>query len=402
MVALGDLPKPRDGDPARSRDRAAPPGDVRLHDRGPEGPGRRRWPPTASRRPARWGPTRRWRCCRTGPQLLYNYFKQLFAQVTNPPVDAIREEIIMAVDTSIGPEGNLLEPTPRVGAPDQAADAGAAQRGAGEAAQPRRPATVRTGSRASRCRRCSTVKDGGDGPGGGHRDAARGGQQGDRRRLQHHHPVRPRPRRASARRSRRCSAIAAVQHHLLREGSRTRVGLVVESGEPREVHHFALLLGYGASAINPYLAFETPRRPVQPGLAARRDAAQGRGEVRQGDRQGDRQGLLEDGDLDHPELSRRPGVRGDRPQPGVHRRVLHLDGVARGRHRHRRDRARHPGAPGARVPRAPAAVGQPGSGRPVPVPPQRRVPPVQPGHHPQAAARLPHQRLRRVQGVLAR
>src|SRR5262249_39932299 len=52
-------------------------------------------------------------------------------------------------------------------------------------------------------------------------------------------------------------AVSAVQHHLLREGSRTRVGLVIESGEPREVHHFALLLRYGASAINPYLAFET-------------------------------------------------------------------------------------------------------------------------------------------------
>ena len=65
-------------------------------------------------------------------------------------------------------------------------------------------------------------------------------------------------------------AIAAVQHHLLREGSRTRVGLVVESGEPREVHHFALLLGYGASAINPYLAFESLARHVQAGLARRR------------------------------------------------------------------------------------------------------------------------------------
>ncbi len=54
------------------------------------------------------------------PQLLYSYFKQLFAQVTNPPVDAIREEIIMAVDTTIGPERNLLEPTPAVRAPDQA------------------------------------------------------------------------------------------------------------------------------------------------------------------------------------------------------------------------------------------------------------------------------------------
>src|SRR5262245_22258820 len=52
-------------------------------------------------------------------------------------------------------------------------------------------------------------------------------------------------------------AVAAVHHHLIREGTRTRIGLVVESGEPREVHHFAMLVGYGASAVNPYLAFET-------------------------------------------------------------------------------------------------------------------------------------------------
>ena len=61
-------------------------------------------------------------------------------------------------------------------------------------------------------------------------------------------------------------ALAAVQHHLLREGSRTRVGLVLETGEPREVHHFCLLIGYGASAINPYLAFETIHDQVRQGM----------------------------------------------------------------------------------------------------------------------------------------
>ncbi len=76
------------------------------------------------------------------PQLLYNYFKQLFAQVTNPPVDAIREEIIMAVDTAIGPEGNLLEPTPASARQIELATPGAAERGAREAAQPRRRAAV--------------------------------------------------------------------------------------------------------------------------------------------------------------------------------------------------------------------------------------------------------------------
>ena len=72
----------------------------------------------------------------------------------------------------------------------------------------------------------------------------------------------------------------------MREGTRTRVGLVVESGEPREVHHFALLLGYGAGAINPYLAFETLDDMSSQGLLPRRTATKAEQEVRQGDRQG--------------------------------------------------------------------------------------------------------------------
>ena len=71
------------------------------------------------------------------PQLLYNYFKQLFAQVTNPPVDGIREEIIMSMETTIGAEGNLLEPTPRIGPADQAQDADPQERRAGQAAAAR-------------------------------------------------------------------------------------------------------------------------------------------------------------------------------------------------------------------------------------------------------------------------
>ena len=333
------------------------------------------------------------------PQLLYNYFKQLFAQVTNPPVDAIREEIIMAVDTSIGPEGNLLEPTPasarQIKLPTPVLR--------NEELEKLRHLDGHNGSHGFKSITLPTlypVKDGGEGLAAGietlRAAASKAIEDGcniiilsDRGHDRDRAPIPA------------LLAIAAVQHHLLREGSRTRVGLVVESGEPREMHHFALLLGYGASAINPYLAFETLADLCNQGLLPGDASQESRGQIRQGNRQGDREGLLEDGDLDHPELSRRPGVRGDRPQPGVHRRILHLDGVARGRHRHRRDRARHPGAPGARVPRAPAAVGQSGSGRPVPVPQERRVPPVQPGHHPQAAAGLSHRRLRRLQGVLA-
>ena len=82
-------------------------------------------------------------------------------------------------------------------------------------------------------------------------------------------------------------ATSAVHHHLIREGSRTRVGLVVESGEPREIAHFALLLGYGAGAINPYLAFETLESLVQERvLAAEVDEKTARKKLREGGPQG--------------------------------------------------------------------------------------------------------------------
>ena len=68
--------------------------------------------PAAKSRSARWAPTRRSRCCRDRPRLLYDYFKQLFAQVTNPPLDAIREELVTSMESTIGPERNLLRPEP--------------------------------------------------------------------------------------------------------------------------------------------------------------------------------------------------------------------------------------------------------------------------------------------------
>jgi glutamate synthase (NADPH) large chain len=198
------------------------------------------------------------------PQLLYSYFKQLFAQVTNPPVDAIREEIIMAVDTAIGPEGNLLEPTPesarQIGLPTpvlrnaeleklRALDGGPDAHGFKSATLAALfdvragGAGLRDGIETLRKAASRAIADGNNilivSDRGHDRDRA------------------PIPA---------LLAVAAVQHHLLREGSRTRVGLVIESGEPREVHHFALLLGYGASAINPYLAFESLHDMVAQGL----------------------------------------------------------------------------------------------------------------------------------------
>jgi glutamate synthase domain-containing protein 2/glutamate synthase domain-containing protein 1/glutamate synthase domain-containing protein 3 len=188
------------------------------------------------------------------PQLLYNYFKQLFAQVTNPPVDGIREELIMSMETTIGSEYNLLEPTP------------------GSARQIKLKSPILQNDELDKLRQLD-----GSGPGnfksvtlpilfpvheGGKglqkamtalcRHASRMVATGhdfiilsDRG---HTRTMAPIPA---------LLAVAGVHHHLIREGTRTKVGLVLESGEPREVHHFALLIGYGAGAINPYLAFET-------------------------------------------------------------------------------------------------------------------------------------------------
>ena len=291
------------------------------------------------------------------PQLLYSYFKQLFAQVTNPPVDAIREEIIMAVDTAIGPEGNLLEPTPasarQIGLPTPVLrneeleklrnlDGGASSHGFKSITLPA----------------LYDVAAGGEGLQGRHRGAARRGQQGDRRREQHHHPLRPRARPAAGahpgaadRRVGAASPAARRVTHAGRPGPRDRraargAPLRAAARLRRQRHQ-------------PLPGLRVAARHDQAGSPAGR-AREGRAEVRQGRRQGDREGLLEDGDLDHPELPRGAGVRGHRPQPAVHRRVLHLDRLARRGDRHRGGRRRGARAPPARLPRAPAARGQPG------------------------------------------
>ena len=107
-------------------------------------------------------------------------------------------------------------------------------------------------------------------------------------------------------------ATAAVHHHLIRQGLRMQTGLVVETGEAREVHHFCVLAGYGAEAVNPYLAFET----LEQLRVAERPAAEGlRGaeELHQGGRQGHAEGDVQDGHLDLPVLLRRADLRRGRP-----------------------------------------------------------------------------------------
>ena len=182
-------------------------------------------------------------------------------------------------------------------------------------------------------------------------------------------------------------AVAGVHHHLIREGTRTQVGLVLEAGEPREVHHFALLIGYGCGAINPYLAFETLDDMIQRGPADRTSIT--RPPARTTSRRSSKgvvkvmskMGISTIQSYCGAQIFEAVGLK-----PGRHRQVLHLDALARRRRRARRHR---PGSARCGTSAAfPDRAGQRPRARrrrPVPVARGRRVPPVQPGDHPQAA-----------------
>src|SRR5579872_4696473 len=190
-------------------------------------------------------------CLSDKPQLLFHYFKQMFAQVTNPAIDPIREDLVMSLNDYIGREGNILEETPqgchtlkkrhpivtnwnleklrRVSRGDFLATTLPMLFRVGEGEKRLREAVD------SLCRRASL--------------AIKSGYTllilSDRGVDEEYAPIPT------------LLALSAVHNHLVREKTRNQVALIVETGEPREVMHFALLVGYGASAINPYLALET-------------------------------------------------------------------------------------------------------------------------------------------------
>ena len=200
------------------------------------------------------------------PQPLYDYFKQLFAQVTNPPVDSDREAIVMAVDTAIGPEENLLEPTPTAALHFDLPTPVLLN----VELEKIRALDGRPGSKGFRSITLPMLFSVHDG-GAGLRKAIEDLRRRCSEAIAEGHNVlilSDRGHDATDAPIPALLALASVQHHLLREGSRTRVGLVLETGEPREVHHFCLLIGYGASAINPYLAFETIHDQVRQGMIA--------------------------------------------------------------------------------------------------------------------------------------
>src|SRR5437588_8206836 len=188
------------------------------------------------------------------PKLLFTYFKQNFAQVTNPPIDPIREELVMSLVSIIGPRPNLfdLEGTSYL-----------------KRLEVRQPILtnedvdkIRAMAEADghfRSRILDTTWPAEEGAAGLKESLDKLCVRADAAVREGINIILLSDRRAGAENIPIPSllACAAVHHHLIRQGLRTSVGLVVESGEPREVHHFACLAGYGAEAINPYLAFET-------------------------------------------------------------------------------------------------------------------------------------------------
>ncbi len=195
------------------------------------------------------------------PVLIYDYFKQLFAQVTNPPIDAIREEIVTGTEVMIGSEQNLLEPRPE------------------NCRQIKLKNPILTNEKLEKLRNLNRLHfqsmtlpilfnpvEGGQGLEDAlqnlfsradeiiARDEANILILSDRGIDEEHAPIPA------------LLAVSGLHHHLIQKGTRTHIGLIVESAEPREVHHFAMLVGYGAVAVNPYLAFDTIRDMIKQGL----------------------------------------------------------------------------------------------------------------------------------------
>ena len=194
------------------------------------------------------------------PRLLYDYFKQLFAQVTNPPLDQIREELVTAMESTVGPEGNLLRPEPGscrqivlkdpvLSNDDLAKLAHVSELGFKATTLPMLfpaagGAPALEGALGELQRHASrAIADGAN--------VLILSDRGVDRELA------PIPS---------LLATAAVHHHLVRQGERIRCGLVVETGDAREVHHMCLLIGYGAGAVNPWVAFETLDDMIRQGL----------------------------------------------------------------------------------------------------------------------------------------
>jgi glutamate synthase (NADPH/NADH) large chain len=198
------------------------------------------------------------------PRLIFDYFSQLFAQVTNPPLDAIREELVTSLGTSMGPEHNLLDPGPsscrQISLAFPVIDNDELAKIIHVNADGDYP-----GLSAHVVRGLFSIADGGDSlrdrlteiraeVSQAIKDGARIIVLSDRDGDAENAPIPS------------LLLTSAVHHHLIREKTRTKVGLVIEAGDVREVHHVALLIGYGAACVNPYLAMESAEDLVLQGV----------------------------------------------------------------------------------------------------------------------------------------
>jgi glutamate synthase (NADPH/NADH) large chain len=189
-------------------------------------------------------------CLSDKPRMIYDYFKQLFAQVTNPAIDSIREEVVMSLECYIGPEGNLLEVNEQ------------------HAHRLRVPHPILTNEelaclkhidhRGWKSKVIDITYDKAEGAAGLSKRLDEICSEASQAISEGYSLVVLSDRNISAQRVPVSALLAtgAVHHHLVKNQERTRIGIVLETGEAREVHHHCLLIGYGADAINPYLAFE--------------------------------------------------------------------------------------------------------------------------------------------------
>ncbi|MDI6403136.1 glutamate synthase central domain-containing protein, partial [Balneolaceae bacterium ANBcel3] len=194
------------------------------------------------------------------PQLLYNYFKQLFAQVTNPPIDPIREEMVTSTETILGSQGNILQPGPEscrqieLETPVLSTEELAALRNLdlSDFKQETLPILFDAGSGGKGLKkaldRLFNKADKAISEGVNILILSDRGVDKDKAPI----PA--------------LLAVSGLHHHLIRTGKRTEVGIVLESGEPREVHHFCTLLGFGVDAVNPYMAYESLYDLIRQGL----------------------------------------------------------------------------------------------------------------------------------------
>ncbi|WP_409070408.1 glutamate synthase large subunit [Aliifodinibius sp. S!AR15-10] len=191
------------------------------------------------------------------PQLLYNYFKQLFAQVTNPPIDPIREEMVTSTETTLGSQGNILDPSPE--------SCRQIELKTPVLKNEELDALKNLDLEGFKSKTLPILFESGSGGEGLEKaldelfaSADKAIENGanililsDRDFGQNKVPIPA------------LLAVSGLHHHLIRTGQRTEVGIVLESGEPRETHHFCLLLGYGVEAVNPYMAYESLHDLIQ-------------------------------------------------------------------------------------------------------------------------------------------